>query len=305
MSDTPPQPTAAAPGPPGPLLVIGRNGQVARELQRLRPDALAVGRDELDLLSHVDPRPLIDRFAPAAVINASAYTAVEKAEDEPEPAFRLNRDAPRALARACAERRLPFVHFSTDYVFDGGKGEPYLEEDARNPLNVYGRSKAEGEDAVAAAGGRWAVLRTSWIYSATGSNFVRTMLSLAASRSEVSVVADQRGRPTWAREAAEAALAAAGVLADGAAVGLTHATGGGEATWAEFARAILAEAARRGAPSAAVIEAPTSAYPTKAVRPPDSRLDLTRAKAVIGWDPPPWRESLGRCLDELLPASPG
>ena len=135
-----------------PLLIIGKNGQVARELKRLRPDAVAVGRDELDLLGTVDVAPVLDRVVPAAVINASAYTAVEKAEDEHEPAFRLNRDAPAALARACAERGLPFVHFSTDYVFDGTKGAPYLEDDQRNPLNVYGRSKAEGEDQIAAAG---------------------------------------------------------------------------------------------------------------------------------------------------------
>jgi dTDP-4-dehydrorhamnose reductase len=283
-----------------PLLIIGRNGQVARELQRLRPDATAVGRDALDLVTGLEIAPLVERLQPAAVVNASAYTAVEKAEDETEAAFRLNRDAPAGMARVCAERGVAFVHFSTDYVFDGTKGAPYLETDPRNPLNVYGKSKAEGEDAIAAAGGRWAVLRTSWVYSASGSNFVKTMLALAASQPEVSVVADQFGRPTWAREAAQAALDAAAVLDAGREVGLTHATGGGEASWAEFARAIFAEAERRGAPAAAVKEVPTSAFPTRAARPLDSRLDLDRARTLIGWDPAPWRESLSLCLDELL-----
>src|SRR5690606_28732002 len=148
------------------------------------------------------PASVLDAAFPTAVINAAAYTAVDKAESEPDAAFALNRDAPGRLARLCAERDIPFVHISTDYVFPGDKPGAYVEDDARAPRSVYGRSKAEGEDAVIAAGGRFAVLRTAWVFGAFGQNFVRTMLRLSETRDEIGVVADQLGRPTWSRDVA-------------------------------------------------------------------------------------------------------
>ena len=200
------------------ILVFGRSGQVARELAKVGAPAgfeLAfAGRETLDLASGADPAALIADLAPAAVINAAAYTAVDRAESEPDAAFRLNRDAPAAMAAACARADAPFVHFSTDYVFDGTKPSPYVEDDPVGPTGVYGLSKAEGEAGVLAAGGAATILRTAWVFSAFGANFVKTMLRLGESRPEVAVVADQLGRPTWAEDCARAALRATQALLD-------------------------------------------------------------------------------------------
>jgi len=291
------------------VLVFGRGGQLARELARIgAPTGLELafaGREDFDLSTH-DPASLIAARAPDAVINASAYTAVDKAETEPAAAFRLNRDAPAALARACAARDIPFVHVSTDYVFDGTKAEPYVEEDPVNPMGVYGRSKAEGEAGVLAAGGRAAILRTSWVFGAFGSNFVKTMLGLAATRDELAVVADQIGRPTWAKDLADGALRATTALLDrdAGAEGLFHLTGSGEAvSWADFAEAIFEESARRGGPSAAVRRITTAQFaadrPGMAPRPANSRLDCSKLVGALNWATPDWRESLAACCSEL------
>ncbi len=188
------------------ILVFGRNGQVARELAKLGPPPGLrlefAGRETLDLALAGDPEALIRARRPLAVINTAAYTAVDRAESEPDAAFRLNRDAPAAIARACAALDVPVVHFSTDYVFDGAKPEPYVEDDPIAPMSVYGRSKAEGEAAVLQSGARAGVLRTAWVYSAYGSNFLKTMLSLGRTREAVDVVDDQLGRPTWAQDCA-------------------------------------------------------------------------------------------------------
>ena len=286
------------------ILILGRSGQVARELGKLGAAGFELefaGRERLDLASGADLRALLDEARPAAVINAAAYTAVDKAESEPDAAFALNRDAPAALARACAAAEIPFVHFSTDYVFDGAKAEPYLETDPVNPTGVYGASKAAGEAAVLAAGGPAIVLRTSWVFSAFGTNFVKTMLRLAATREEIGVVADQLGRPTWAEDCALGALRAVRALLDGEVedAELFHLAGEGDASWADFARAIFAESAARAGPSARVKPITTADYPTPARRPANSRLDCSKIIGALDFRPRPWRQSLKSCFEEL------
>jgi len=287
------------------LLVFGAHGQVAQELHRLAPTLgfapILMGRDQADLLTQ-DAGALIEQTSPDAVVNAAAYTAVDRAETEPDPAFRLNGEAPGEMARACRKRSLPFIHLSTDYVFDGSKAHPYLEDDVRAPLGVYGRSKAAGEEAVIAAGGDFAIVRTAWVYSAFGSNFVKTMLRLASQREEISVVADQHGCPTWAKDVATASLLLArGLLRrDSNCGGLFHAAGSGEASWADFAAAIFAVSSARGGATARVKPILTADYPTPARRPANSRLGGDRLSKATGYRPPPWRDSLSVCLAELL-----
>jgi dTDP-4-dehydrorhamnose reductase len=287
------------------ILVLGRSGQVARELAKLGPpkgfELVFAGRERFDLLGSADPAVLVEALEPAAVINAAAYTAVDKAESEPEAAFRLNREVPAALAQACAVAGVPFVHFSTDYVFDGSKPEPYVEDDPIGPTGVYGRSKAEGEAEVLAAGGPAVVLRTSWVFSAFGANFVKTMLRLAQGREEVGVVADQIGRPTWAEDCASAALRAAEALLDGEIAGaqLFHLAGGGDASWADLAEAVFEEAAVRGGRRPVVRRITTADYPTPARRPANSRLECGRIVRELNWTIRPWREGLRDCFKEL------
>ncbi len=289
----------------GSILVFGRNGQAARELAKLgAPDGLELvfaGRERFDLSSGADPTALIAALEPLAVINAAAYTAVDMAESEPEAADRLNREVPGALARACAARDLPFVHFSSDYVFDGTKPEPYVEDDPIRPMGVYGVSKAAGEAEVMAAGGRAAILRTSWVFSAFGSNFVKTMLRLAETCDEVAVVSDQLGRPTWAEDCASGALRATGALMEGEIEGgqVFHLAGAGDATWADFAEAIFEESARRGGKRPRVRRITTADYPTAARRPANSRLDCGKILRMLDWPMRPWRESLSACFKEL------
>lgn len=282
------------------LLVLGRDGQVARELAKLGAlDGLELafsGRERLDL-ARADPCSLLDELRPTAVINAAGYTAVDKAESDPEAAFRLNRDVPAALALACAASGLPLVHFSTDYVFDGAKPTPYVESDAVAPAGIYGASKAEGEAKVMAAGGPAIVLRTSWVFSAFGANFVKTMLRLAESRDEIAVVADQIGRPTWAADCARAAVRSVQAMLAGEVKGaeLYHLAGQGDASWADFAEAIFAISESRGGPSARVRRIGTVDYPTPAKRPTNSRLDCTKIARELSFRAGPWQEGLRTC----------
>jgi dTDP-4-dehydrorhamnose reductase len=291
------------------VLVIGRNGQLAREMTRRAPDDVivtAIGRPDLDLANPRIGAAFVRDFACDVVLNAAAYTAVDKAESEPEAAMLMNAEAPGAIAQACAARDIPFVHISTDYVFDGGKPAPYVETDPAAPQGVYGRSKRAGEEAVLSAGGRTAIIRTSWVYASHGANFLRTMLRLAETRDEVGVVADQFGRPTLAADLADACFATLRQLAarNTAAQGVFHYAGAGDATWADFAETIFAESARRGGPSARVRRITTAEYPTHARRPANSRLDTTKIEA-LGIKPRPWREAVALCMDEIAaqPAS--
>jgi dTDP-4-dehydrorhamnose reductase len=237
------------------------------------------------------------------IVNAAAYTAVDKAEAEPESAWRANRDGPAQLAAWCAETGVPLIHVSTDYVFDGRKGAPYVETDPTSPTGVYGASKLAGEQAVAASGARAVVLRTSWVYAATGRNFVLTMLNAARKTGNLRVVADQRGCPTAADDLAAAILAVADRLAagwDDAFGGIFHAAGSGETTWHGLAEAVFARAERHGLARPAVAAITTAEYPTPARRPPDSRLDCGKLQGVFGLRLPAWHDSVDRTVDAVF-----
>ncbi|WP_370311642.1 dTDP-4-dehydrorhamnose reductase [Sagittula sp.] len=277
------------------LLVFGSSGQVAIELARRAPDAVFLSRAEADLSDPDACAAAIAAHAPSAVINAAAYTAVDKAEDDEALATTINAKAPAAMAEACAARDIPFVQISTDYVFDGSGDTPRAPDAPTAPLNAYGRSKLAGEEAVRAAGGRWAVLRTSWVFSAHGNNFVKTMLRLSGTRDALNVVDDQIGGPTSAARIAEACLAIVPVLArDAGTSGVYHFTGGPDASWADFARAIFVAAGRQ----VTVTGIPSSDYPTPARRPLNSRLDCATL-ATFGIDRPDWRRDLGEVLQDL------
>jgi dTDP-4-dehydrorhamnose reductase len=292
---------------PARLLVFGRSGQVARALAAAPAEfeVELAGRERIDLAQPApDVAGLIAAVRPVAVINAAAYTAVDRAEAEPEACARLNRDAVAAIGRACADAAIPLIHFSTDYVFDGEKGAPYIEADPRRPLNVYGRTKGEGEaalEALWAAGAAGAVIRSSWIFSAGGASFLQTMLRLARERDEVAVVADQWGCPTPALACAEAALALTRLLLDRdqAGQGMFHAAGADSMTWADFAQAIFAASAARGGPAAEVRRIASKDYPTAAVRPRDTRLDSAHLAACTGWRAPPFAAALAHCLASM------
>jgi dTDP-4-dehydrorhamnose reductase len=236
-----------------------------------------------------------------AVINAAAYTDVDRAETEEPLAFALNASAPSVLAKETGRRAIPLLHLSTDYVFDGLKGAPYVEADAPNPLNAYGRSKLEGELGVRANNPRHVILRTSWVYSPYRKNFVRTILRLAVERERLTIVADQRGCPTSAREIAQACLGIAIKCAsepDCAPYGLYHFAGGGEATWFEFAKAIIDVAQLPRPPQLVPIS--TSDYPTPAIRPADTRLDCTAVVRDFDIKMRPWPRSLADTINRLL-----
>lgn len=292
------------------FLVFGKRGQLASALARIAhaegASVVCYGRDAVDLADSGAVGALVRSVRPTLVVNAAAYTAVDRAEDEPAAAFALNRDGPAALAEVCAAIDVPLVHVSTDYVFDGAKPAPYVETDPKAPLNVYGRSKSEGEDRVLEAHPRAAVLRTSWVYGPSGANFVRTMLRLAATRDEVAVVDDQHGRPTAARDLAAACLTAGRALLDRepAAAGLFHYAGQGDASWADVAEAAFAGWARHGHRTPALRRIPTAQFPTRAARPRNSRLDTGKIERVLGLRPVAWREALDRCVDEIAMSAP-
>lgn len=280
------------------LLVFGSSGQLATALRAINPSASFVGRAECDLTqSSADViQGLIQRASPDAVINAAAYTAVDKAETDHEAAFALNAVAPGAMAIACATRNIPLVHVSTDYVFDGAPGRAWEPDDPTEPLNTYGRSKLAGERAVRAAGGRFVILRTSWVFSATGSNFLKTMLRIGAERAQVSVVSDQIGGPTPATSLAAALLVIAQELSNNAAVsGAYHFSGSPCVSWADFARAIFA-AAEQGTQ---VRDIATEDYPTAARRPLNSCLDCAATANTFGLSQPDWRTAAGDVVRDL------
>ncbi len=277
------------------ILVFGRTGQVGHELARLE-GTRCLDRAGADLSDPGACGDAIRAATPAAVINAAAYTGVDKAEQEEALATRINGEAPGVMAAVCADMAIPFVSISTDYVFDGGGSAPRMPGDATGPLGAYGRSKLAGEQAIAAAGGTCAVLRTSWVVSAQGANFVRTMLRLGAEREHLNIVADQIGAPTPARDIARACLHMAKTLITEPDKGGTHHFAGTpDVSWADFAREIFAQAGI----ACAVNDIPSSDYPTPAMRPLNSRLDCTATGAVFGLDRPDWRTGLRDILREL------
>jgi dTDP-4-dehydrorhamnose reductase len=277
------------------ILVFGHSGQVATEL-RAQAAVIALGRDAADLTNPAACAAAIRAHRPRAVVNAAAYTAVDRAETEEALATTINADAPGAMAQACADLGLPVVHISTDYVFAGEGDAPWRPDHATAPLGAYGRSKLAGEKAVRAAGGVHAILRTSWVVSAHGNNFLKTMLRLGAEREALTVVADQIGGPTPASAIAAACLSIADQLvADPGKTGTYHFSGAPDTSWAGFARAIMTAAGL----SCRIDDIPTSAYPTPAKRPANSRLDCTATRAAFGIDRPDWQAELPTILAQI------
>ncbi|MBN9248810.1 MAG: dTDP-4-dehydrorhamnose reductase [Hyphomicrobium sp.] len=288
-------------------LIIGKSGQVSSSLLGLLGGdgnrALAFGRPEIDLRDPQSVRRAILAARPKVVVNAAAYTAVDKAEDEPDVAYAVNATGAEAAAKAAAEIGAVIIHFSTDYVFDGRKRTPYVETDAVSPIGVYGRSKQEGEERVASANPKHIILRTAWVFSPFGSNFAKTMLRLGTDLREIKVVDDQRGNPTYAPDLAELVRKllplASAPAPDPRIFGTFHAVNQGETTWFGFAKAILEGAAGRGGREVTVLPISTREYPTKAERPAYSVLSTEKLRAVTGLELRPWAEALSDCLDQL------
>lgn len=291
------------------ILVTGGSGQLAQALGAAAGarNLTVVGRPEWDF-DHVSALPaLLAAARPALVVNAAAHTAVDRAETDVAAAWRANRDGPAVLAAYCAAAEIPLIHVSTDFVFDGSKGAPYAEDDATNPTSVYGASKLAGEQAVLAICPRAIVLRTAWVYSASGRNFVLSMLNLARSRDHLRVVADQKGCPTLAGDLADAILGIADILAregwQERYVGIYHVAGSGETTWHGLASAAIAKAGAFGHAQPKLIEAiGTAAYPTPARRPADSRLDCAKLARVFGLRLPHWEAALDRTIARIFAA---
>ncbi|MDQ3144938.1 MAG: dTDP-4-dehydrorhamnose reductase [Pseudomonadota bacterium] len=290
------------------IAVTGKDGQVVRSLIERGAleghEIVPLGRPELDLAGDADAIvAAIEAVRPDAIVSAAAYTAVDKAETERGLAFAVNEAGAAAVASAAHRLGVPLIHLSTDYVFDGAKRAPYAETDETGPTGVYGASKLAGEEAVLAAHDNVAVLRTAWVYSPFGANFVKTMLRLARDRDEVGVVGDQRGNPTSALDIADGILAVAANLAASADPGLRgvfHMTGGGEASWAEFAEAIFEASAASGGPSALVKPITSADYPTPARRPANSRLAGDKLERVHGVRLPDWRMSTANIVARLV-----
>jgi dTDP-4-dehydrorhamnose reductase len=290
------------------VLVTGKAGQVATELAARLPmhghAVMALRPPELDVTDAASIARAFAAFRPDALINAAAYTAVDRAEEQPDAVFAVNATGPLLLGQAAARAGIPVIHFSTDYVFDGTKGAPYTEDDAPNPLGVYGASKLAGERALHAATPRATTLRTAWVCSPHAANFVKTMLRLAAERDALRVVADQHGAPTFADDLADATIAllphVVAAPAGHPCFDVFHLTGTPHTTWHHFTGAILAGAAARGWRVPPLSPIATAEYPTRARRPADTRLDCSGAARVLGLAAPDWRAGLERCLDALL-----
>jgi dTDP-4-dehydrorhamnose reductase len=284
------------------IAIIGATGQVARalaaEARRKGLDAVVLARPLVDLERPQSLAPALDAARPAVIVNAAAYTAVDRAEDEPALADVVNAAAPGAMAVAAAEKGVPFLHVSTDDVFDGAPGRPWREDDPTGPLGAYGASKLAGERAIAAAGGDFVILRTAWVFASHGRNFVKTMLAAGRGRDEMGVVGDQRGGPTPARDIAAALWTIAAARAAGSgAPGVYHYSGAPAVSWAEFAEAIFARSGWEVRPK--VTPTATGAWPTKARRPANSVLDCGKIAAVYGIAQPDWRVGLDAVIDEL------
>lgn len=307
---------ASRDGDRAPVLVFGATGQIGWELVRaLAPlsPVVAAGRMQADFTDLESLAAYVQRVAPSLVVNAAAFTNVAAAEREPAVAARVNTDAPRALAIACARRNVPFVHYSTDYVFDGTSSVPYAEDAQTAPLGVYGRTKRDGEEAIRAVGGAHLVLRTSWVYGVRGQNFMRTILRLAHTQPTLRVVADQRGAPTWSRAVAESTAVMLAQLRDphgggyrleAARAGVYHIAAGGETTWYDFARAILAADPARATQRCGRVDPVTAAeYGGAVTRPAYSVLATGRALAEFGIRLPRWDAQFALVADELAHAA--
>jgi len=292
------------------ILVIGNKGMLGRDLQSRLQNAGYILKgldiDELDITRSGHILPLFEPFGPNLVINCAAYTAVDKAESEPELAFAVNKDGPANLADACKKLKIPLIHISTDYVFDGNAKRPYREDDPVDPLGVYGESKWEGEESVRSRLKEHLIVRTSWLYGIHGTNFVKTILRLAREEEELKVVADQEGCPTWTGDLFDALLALVDRInkdRTGILWGTYHFCGAGSTTWYDFARAIVQQASKRESLRALRLTPITTAgYPTPAKRPKWSVLDCTKIERVFRIRPKHWHEGLRLMLEELYTA---
>ena len=283
------------------ILISGKTGQVALELQKHLGglgELIVLGRNDLDLSKPEQIRAQVRAHRPDLIINAAAHTAVDLAESEPELAFAINGVAPGVFAEEAAALGIPLIHYSTDYVFDGNKPAPYTEDDTPNPLGVYGKSKLAGERAIAATGAEHLILRTSWVYSTHGKNFLLTMQRLLQERPELRVVADQVGAPTWAGTIARSTrlLIERWQAAEAGAWGIYHLTAQGETSWFGFTQAIAEHLSAQGKPCATLEPIPASAYPTPAARPQNSRLDCSRLEREWQVAQPAWQNALRECL---------
>jgi len=287
------------------VLITGAKGQVGVELlqanlaDKFAMDIVGFDRASLDITDYAQVSTILQRELPAVVINAAAYTAVDKAEQDIEPAYAINKDGPANLARVCKALHIPLIHISTDYVFDGDKKTPYLETDIPNPTGVYGKSKLAGEQAVADILAQHYIVRVAWVFGAHGNNFAKTMLRLGKQRSELSVVADQKGGPTWAKDIAEVAL----TLAKQTAVkpvewGIYHYAGAEQTTWFAFAQHIFETAADLNLVTAKpkLLAITSEQYPTPAKRPHNSALDCNKIKAALHIEPSNWQVGLENVL---------
>lgn len=290
------------------LVVTGRNGQVVSSLAERAAresgiEIVTVGRPELDFADTPSIAPAIERLRPDIVVNAAAYTAVDKAEDDEDAAFAINAVAAGEVASGAAAAGAPVIQISTDYVFDGKVARGYREDDPVAPLGVYGRSKLAGEERAASENANCFVFRTAWVYSPFGHNFVKTMLRLAETRDELNVVDDQFGNPTSALDIADGIFAAARRITDAdfeTPPGIYNLAGTGTASWCEMARSVFEFGDRHGRTAPRVNAITTAEFPTPAVRPANSRLDCTRFEAVFGYRAPFWRESLAQCVERLI-----
>ena len=283
------------------ILITGQHGQVSQELQqRLQGlgELIVLGRDQLDLADAELIRKQVRAHRPGLIINAAAHTAVDLAESEPDAAFAINAIAPGILAEEAKALSIPLIHYSTDYVFDGTKPAPYTENDTPNPLGVYGQSKLAGEQAIAAVGGEHLILRTSWVYSSHGKNFLLTMQRLLQEKPQMRIVADQIGAPTWAGTIANSTrvLIEQWQAGKAGAWGVYHLTAQGETSWFGFAKAIGAQLRAEGKACAELEPIPSTAYPTPARRPLNSRLDCTRLQQQWHVSQPQWQDALHECL---------
>lgn len=283
------------------ILITGQHGQVSQALQHSLKDTaelIVAGRDRMDLSQPEALRATVGEIKPDLIINPAAHTAVDQAESEPELALAINGLSPGVLAEEAAALGIPLIHYSTDYVFDGSKDTPWIETDPTHPLGVYGSSKLAGEQAIAAVGGQYLILRTSWVYSLTGRNFLLTMQRLLQEREKLTIVADQIGAPTWAGTIAHSTrqLIERWQRGEADTWGVYHLTASGETSWFGFAQAIGQQLIEQGKPCATLEPIPSSAYPTPAARPLNSRLDCSLLQRAWGVSQPDWHDALLECL---------